>query len=151
MPANNTAIGNSQTASVATLPSIDLSRISADVIRQVQQEYWSQQRQHRDEEPTHTKQQRQHRDEEPTHTKQQRREEDPNSLDRLLNSISFKDLKSINSEVLVALGRMVKETNLMQVLRECRRAQDEKEQSLFEQRQNLMKKFDKRKDELFAE
>lgn len=137
MPANNTAIGNSQTASVATLPSIDLSRISADVIRQVQQEYWSQQRQHRDEEPTHTK--------------QQRREEDPNSLDRLLNSISFKDLKSINSEVLVALGRMVKETNLMQVLRECRRTQDEKEQSLFEQRQNLMKKFDKRKDELFAE
>lgn len=137
MPANNTAIGNSQTASVATLPSIDLSRISADVIRQVQQEYWSQQRQRRDEEPTHTK--------------QQRREEDPNSLDRLLNSISFKDLKSINSEVLVALGRMVKETNLMQVLRECRRTQDEKEQSLFEQRQNLMKKFDKRKDELFAE
>lgn len=137
MPANNTAIGNSQTASVATLPSIDLSSISADVIRQVQQEYWSQQRQQRDEEPTHTK--------------QQRREEDPNSLDRLLNSISFKDLKSINSEVLVALGRMVKETNLMQVLRECRRAQDEKEQSLFEQRQNLMKKFDKRKDELFAE
>lgn len=53
--------------------------------------------------------------------------------------------------MLVALGRMVKETNLMQVLRECRRAQDEKEQSLFEQRQNLMNKFDKRKDELFAE
>lgn len=71
----------------------------------MRQEYWSQQ------------QQQQQRESTPAAVEQAQ----PDTLDNLLDSI--RGATSVTSEVLVALGRMAKETDLLQVLRECKRKQ----------------------------
>ncbi|KAI9313812.1 hypothetical protein BX666DRAFT_1863984, partial [Dichotomocladium elegans] len=56
----------------------------------------------------------------------------------------------VNSKVLLALGRLTKETNLIQVLQECKDAQHRKEKELFEQRQAMVDRQQKLRDGLFA-
>ncbi|KAF7728270.1 Protein dgcr6 [Apophysomyces ossiformis] len=71
-----------------------------------------------------------------------------NSLDTLLDSLQTET--NITPDVLMALGRMVKETDLLEVLRDMKSVQDLKEQELFEYRQEIQKKHAKRKDALYA-
>ncbi|KAG0164861.1 hypothetical protein DFQ28_009581 [Apophysomyces sp. BC1034] len=70
------------------------------------------------------------------------------SLDSLLDSIRAET--TITPDVLVALGRMVKETDLLQVLRDMKCMQDRKEQELFDYRQEIQKRQAKQKDAVCA-
>lgn len=102
------------------LGNINLSNISQDVIQQVRSEYLST-----------TKQ-------EPTTSKK------PQVDDKLKNATS------ITPEVLVALGTMMKETNLIQVLKKCKERQDKKERELFSHRELIKERYKKQKDNLLA-
>ncbi|KAI8973441.1 hypothetical protein BDF20DRAFT_824391 [Mycotypha africana] len=62
----------------------------------------------------------------------------------------LKNATSVTPEVLVKLGSLVKETNLLQVLKDCKRRQDRKEKELFAQRQAIEAKFKKQKDAILT-
>lgn len=78
-----------------------MAAIDPDVIQQVRQEYWA------------TQQQQQ--------PKQTHKDDDDDSLDILLDAIQ--GATRINSKVLMALGRLTKETNVLSVLQGCKESQ----------------------------
>lgn len=89
---------------MVNLPSsVDLAAIDPDVIQQVRQEYWATQQQ----QPKQT-----HKDDD---------DDDDDSLDMLLDAIQ--GATRINSKVLMALGRLTKETNVLSVLQGCKESQ----------------------------
>ena len=86
-----------------------MAAIDPDVIQQVRQEYWAtQQQQPSVPSPSSPQQQQQPRE---TH----------DSLNALLDSIQ--GATRINSKVLMALGRLTKETNVIAVLQGCKESQ----------------------------
>lgn len=76
-----------------------MAAIDPDVIQQVRQEYWATQQQQQQPQQPHN----------------------DDSLDALLDSIQ--GATRINSKVLVALGRLTKETNVISVLQGCKESQ----------------------------
>ncbi|KAI9278217.1 hypothetical protein BDA99DRAFT_491476 [Phascolomyces articulosus] len=71
------------------------------------------------------------------------------SLDFLLDSL--RSATQVTPQVLVALGRMCKETDLLSVLRECQQAQHRIEEELFRKRQEVESSHQKSRDALFAQ
>lgn len=67
-----------------------------------------------------------------------------NTEDKLKKAIS------ITPEVLVAIGNMVKETDLIQVLKKCKERQDKKEKELFSHRESIKERYKKRKEAVQA-
>lgn len=91
---------------MVNLPSsVDLAAIDPDVIQQVRQEYWATQQQQQQPKQTH-------KDDD---------DDDDDSLDMLLDAIQ--GATRINSKVLMALGRLTKETNVLSVLQGCKESQ----------------------------
>lgn len=68
----------------------------------------------------------------------------------MIKEDKVKNATSITPEVLVALGNMVKETNLIQVLKHCKERQDKKERELFAHRETIKERYKKQKDNLLA-
>lgn len=61
-----------------------------------------------------------------------------------------KNATTITPEVLVAIGTMVKETNLIQTLKNCKARQDKKERELYSHRESVKERYKKQKDSLLA-
>ncbi|KAI8141580.1 hypothetical protein BJV82DRAFT_670491 [Fennellomyces sp. T-0311] len=113
------------TESALDIPSgISLSAIDPSLIAEVRQEYLSQQT-----------------------PSEQRLDED--SLGTLLDSLQ--NATQVTPQVLVALGRMCKETNLLQVLRECKQSQHRKEEELNSRRTEIEGRYQKSRDAYFAQ
>ncbi|KAL0073783.1 hypothetical protein J3Q64DRAFT_1704757 [Phycomyces blakesleeanus] len=104
---------------------IDLALIDQDVIDQVRNEYWAKQK---------------------ASVKQE--EEQDNSLDSLL--VSLASATSITPDVLGAVARMVKETDILDIVKEMKDRQDQKEQEMFEHRQSIEERQKKERNGLFA-
>jgi ethanolamine ammonia-lyase large subunit len=62
----------------------------------------------------------------------------------------LKKATSITPEVLVKIGNMVKETDLIQVLKKCKERQDKKERELFSHRESIKERYKKRKEVVLA-
>lgn len=62
----------------------------------------------------------------------------------------IKNATTITPEVLVAIGTMVKETNLIQTLKSCKARQDKKERELYSHRESVKERYKKQKDSLLA-
>ncbi|KAI8889328.1 hypothetical protein K501DRAFT_329139 [Backusella circina FSU 941] len=71
-----------------------------------------------------------------------------NTLDDLLDSL--KHATTVTPDVLTAISRMVKETQLLNVLRKCKTRQDKKERELFDHRESIKARHQKQKDAIFA-
>ncbi|KAG2223345.1 hypothetical protein INT45_009002 [Circinella minor] len=71
-----------------------------------------------------------------------------NSLDSLLDSL--RNTTKVTPQVLEALGRMCRETDLLSVLRECQQSQHNLEEELNRKRQEVQSRHQKSKDALFA-
>ncbi|KAI7873630.1 hypothetical protein K492DRAFT_154700, partial [Lichtheimia hyalospora FSU 10163] len=126
----------SSTPSFNLPSSVDLAAIDPDVIQQVRQEYWATQQQQPSVPPPQQQQSRE------TH------DDDKDSLNALLDSIQ--GATRINSKVLMALGRLTKETNVIAILQGCKESQHRKENELYQQRQELVQQHQKKRDALFA-
>ncbi|KAI7849654.1 hypothetical protein BDC45DRAFT_271182 [Circinella umbellata] len=72
-----------------------------------------------------------------------------NSLDLLLDSL--RNTTKVTPQVLEALGRMCRETDLLSVLRECQHSQHNLEEELNRKRQEVQSRHQKSKDALFAQ
>lgn len=70
------------------------------------------------------------------------------TLDGLLESL--KHATTVTPDVLTAISRMVKETQLLNVLRKCKARQDKKERELFKHRETIKARHQKQKDAIFA-
>ncbi|KAI9358811.1 hypothetical protein BD770DRAFT_363833 [Pilaira anomala] len=67
-----------------------------------------------------------------------------NSEDKLKNATT------ITPEVLVSIGKLVQETNLIEVLKKCKERQDKKEQELYSHRESIKQRYSKQKDSILA-
>lgn len=57
---------------------------------------------------------------------------------------------TLTPEVLVYIGRLVKETNVIEVLKKCKQRQDRKERELYAHRQSVISRYNKLKDTIRA-
>lgn len=57
---------------------------------------------------------------------------------------------TITPEVLVSIGKLVQETDLIQVLKKCKERQDKKEQELYSHRESIKQRYSKQKDSILA-
>jgi hypothetical protein len=52
--------------------------------------------------------------------------------------------------VLVAVGNMIKNTNIIQVLKKCKERQDRKERELYSHRESIKERYKKQKENTLA-
>jgi ethanolamine ammonia-lyase large subunit len=62
----------------------------------------------------------------------------------------IKNATSITPEVLVTIGKMVQETELIAVLKKCKERQDNKERELFSHRESIKLRYKKQKESVLA-
>ncbi|RCH79595.1 hypothetical protein CU098_003042 [Rhizopus stolonifer] len=62
----------------------------------------------------------------------------------------IKNATSITPEVLSAISRLVKETNLIDTLKQCKSRQDKKERELYAHRESIRERYRKQKDGVLA-
>lgn len=62
----------------------------------------------------------------------------------------LKNAKTITPEVLVTIGQMVQETDLVQVLKKCKERQDSKEKELYSHRESIKMRYSKQKEGILA-
>lgn len=70
--------------------------------------------------------------------------------DKKKSEDKIKNATTITPEILVIIGNMVKETNLIQVLKDCKSRQDKKERELYSHRESVKQRYKKQKDNLLA-
>ncbi|KAI8355163.1 hypothetical protein BD560DRAFT_336056, partial [Blakeslea trispora] len=63
---------------------------------------------------------------------------------------SVRNATSITPEVLATISQMIKETNLLTVLKQCKARQDKKEKELFSHRLAIQQQYKKQKDSVMA-
>jgi ethanolamine ammonia-lyase large subunit len=71
-------------------------------------------------------------------------------LSKKTSEDKLKNATTITPEVLVAIGNMVKETNIIQVLRKCKERQDRKEKELYSHRESIKERYKKHKENTLA-
>ncbi|KAI7901689.1 uncharacterized protein BX663DRAFT_531751 [Cokeromyces recurvatus] len=62
----------------------------------------------------------------------------------------LKNATTITPEVLAAISNLVKETNLIQVLKKCKERQDKKERELFKHRESIKERYKKQRENFLA-
>lgn len=62
----------------------------------------------------------------------------------------LKNATTITPEVLVTIGKMVQETDLVKVLKRCKERQDSKEKELYSHRESIKTRYNKQKESILA-
>ncbi|GAA5817589.1 hypothetical protein MFLAVUS_011137 [Mucor flavus] len=62
----------------------------------------------------------------------------------------LKNATTITPQVLVNIGKLVQETDLIQVLKKCKERQDSKEKELFMHRESIKERYSKQKESILA-
>ncbi|KAI7868687.1 uncharacterized protein EV154DRAFT_531163 [Mucor mucedo] len=62
----------------------------------------------------------------------------------------LKNATTITPEVLVTIGKMVQETDLVKVLKKCKERQDNKEKELYSHRESIKARYSKQKESILA-
>ncbi|KAG2234044.1 hypothetical protein INT48_007134, partial [Thamnidium elegans] len=62
----------------------------------------------------------------------------------------LKNATTITPQVLVTIGKLVQETDLIQVLKKCKERQDRKEKELFMHRESIKERYSKQKESILA-
>ncbi|GAA5804421.1 hypothetical protein EDC94DRAFT_568113 [Helicostylum pulchrum] len=62
----------------------------------------------------------------------------------------LKNATTITPQVLVTIGKLVQETDLIQVLKKCKERQDSKEKELFMHRESIKERYSKQKESILA-
>ncbi|KAH8547549.1 hypothetical protein BGW37DRAFT_231267 [Umbelopsis sp. PMI_123] len=121
------------TTTMSSLPSIDVSLLDPQVLHQVRSEYLAQQQVPT---PVSTS------DNARNNTKIDQKEEEDDS--------NVESAKSITPEVLVKLSKLAKETDLLDVLRNMRQEQHDRERELWRRREDISKRLNAKRDHVLA-
>ncbi|KAI9488943.1 hypothetical protein BDB00DRAFT_876910 [Zychaea mexicana] len=132
-------------SSISVPSGMNLGAIDPALIAEVRQEFLSQQAPTRMDPHDHDQQQQQQQ----FQYQDQEQEQQTDTLDSLLDSL--RSATEITPQVLVGLGRMCKETELLDVLRECQQIQHDTERNLSSKRQTIESRHQKARDALFAQ